>query len=96
MDETRHTPGPWYVLADSLRIGRRSDYVPALVVVADCRVAVGASVAESQANARLIAAAPDLLAALEVIGIMGAHSDCAGCSDAAAIARAAIAKATGA
>lgn len=57
--QTKHTPGPWFTAATS-RIGH------AYIVDAD-----GFTIAEpspmGEANARLIAAAPELLAALQAI-----------------------------
>lgn len=54
-----HTPGPWQVMADSdsfFEIGRNNGGRFALVS--------GKDTLEGEANARLIAAAPELLAAL--------------------------------
>lgn len=78
---SKHTPGPW--TASPMRIGpnekdRRYGFVvngpddrgaPSLPIrVCDLRVPVGfEGFAEGQANAHLIAAAPDLLAALRDI-----------------------------
>lgn len=65
MTNTKHTPGPWRT---DNNIGRKSE----LGVVADAAPCVIATMCnakawpvEAKANARLIAAAPDLLAALE-------------------------------
>ena len=60
MSETRWTAGPWQV-ADGFKIvgqGRR---------IADTLIDSGTAVAEQQANANLIAAAPDLYEALELM-----------------------------
>ena len=87
---TRHTPGPW--VAD----GRRDDdgawYVRApsgVVAELDGRDAV--------ANGRLIAAAPEMLAALEAV--LGDDHDCVSAAPAYCLecsaARAAVAKARG-
>jgi len=90
---TTHTPGPWAVSAGS--------YGPEMQIngadgfgVALCADGVGDGVMER--NARLIAAAPDLLAALQSI-VASADANC-GDSLANAIdtARAAIEKAGGA
>lgn len=82
---TTHTPGPWNYAADSLREGRFSIY--AWGPLAYCGDA--AEPGDGEANARLIAAAPELLAALRsavaIIESMGAD---------ASKGRAAIAKAT--
>ena len=53
---TKHTPGPWIV--DGSRIA-----APDGTTVINCLGAMGGH--DTQADARLIAAAPDLLAALE-------------------------------
>jgi len=68
MTEAQHTPGPWplsetgdgkrYVIGEGLVSGPKG-YEVAEVYSDDC------DPAEAIANARLIAAAPDLLAALE-------------------------------
>ena len=98
MTMTAHTPGPWrYERTDGIPVNGRhmiSGAVPGyLAEVRDC---VSGDV---QANARLIAAAPDLLAALEtaymaLIGYLPAHRN--DVTDAAiGAARAAITKATG-
>jgi hypothetical protein len=86
----RHTPGPWQYngfVTDSDFSGWRvylpTKYRRAITVE-------GTSAAEADANARLIAAAPDLLAALKaVVAFTGAHGG------PYADARAAIAKAEG-
>lgn len=66
-----HTPGPWHVNPE----GSKRDVIAGGVdprrarLVADCRTHATANTAEEQANARLIAAAPDMLQALrEVAG----------------------------
>jgi hypothetical protein len=61
-DVTKHTPGPWRATPYSVfstRQDRRTE-----TIVARCRLSV-ARTAEGLANAHLIAAAPDLLAACE-------------------------------
>lgn len=58
---TKHTPGPW--TADNLKISRVG---PGARPIASLWVN-DAHKSESQANAQLIAAAPDLLAALKTI-----------------------------
>lgn len=52
-----HTPGPWANVEGAYFINARS----AAGVVADIRIAGGRITDEDRANARLIAAAPDLL-----------------------------------
>ena len=69
MHDTKHTPGPWY--ADDLEpnLGIWSEQTGALVARTqvgqheDCGILITSS--EEEANARLIAAAPDMLEALE-------------------------------
>lgn len=55
---TKHTPGPW--LTDEMMPGDQYRYVFAAKGPIVCRVSAFAA---GEANARLIAAAPDLLAA---------------------------------
>ena len=93
MSETKHTPGPWRTDAHNgfpLDIEDPGEYM----------IAKATPCAKAEANARLIAAAPDLLAALESIASMYDYE--AACGDLASrlyeatcLARAAIAKATG-
>ena len=89
MSTTKHTPGPWRIESGPYYRAIRVDFE----VIADMRQ-IGRSFNES--NARLIAAAPDLLDALEnVIESWGLgllpHED----SEALDQARAAITKAKG-
>ena len=86
----KHTPGPWFVQD----IPTASIYIsPAggrpSVALALTKVNVPAG--ETMANARLIAAAPDLLEALRYL--LDNDGDCS--ADGIATCRAAIAKATG-
>jgi len=66
MTHTQHTPGPWAIF-ETLRHreeGTVGIYGNESVLVADVQIWRGVMPqAESEANARLIAAAPDLLAA---------------------------------
>ena len=104
---TQHTPGPWTIedAGESdikgekywdceIRVPHRASIVR-LMDSHHCEE-FGFSAEETQANARLIAAAPDLLAALEEIyrefGDMGGPE---GWSESVMKARAAIAKAKG-
>lgn len=97
----RHSPGPWEV---------HGDYTQQLFYVHGanniCDIHRGAaslygdsrfsrSPAEDEANARLVAAAPDLLAALQTIADAGERGElaCADFYSIKSIARAAIAKA---
>lgn len=92
----QHTPGPW-------RANERRSLVPERFFVdhvADPTKGIRVLIAEnlSEANARLIAAAPDLLAALEdILGHpKGAECNVIGSCGVCKRARAAIAKARGA
>ncbi len=101
---SKHTPGPWHHTGREFNDVRDSD--DELVAVA-LHLRVGQperSVQEAEANARLIAAAPELLEALKTamqqletdaifMSLSGANGDHQ--AKAALIARAAIAKATG-
>lgn len=96
MNETKHTPGPW----ESWPHNRARHPVHSYGISAEgglpCDVAdvidFDGSPGESEANARLIAAAPDLLAACQVF--LNAPHDSARRA-AKATMSAAIAKATG-
>jgi hypothetical protein len=104
--ETKHTPGPWRYrqpISDRLRgqpirslevlvDGPNGIYKP---YVADVRSLDAAGNDNTEANARLIAAAPDLLAALESIASSGLAKDSADARFLCGIARAAIAKVRG-
>ena len=81
---TQHTPGPWHV----------SGLVRAAVVIGDDVLRLGIGEA-SKANARLIAAAPDLLDSL--VNLLGVIDGEGGTKPGAReMARAAIARAVGA
>lgn len=94
---TQHTPGPWEVVHAEYGIVVRTESPTKTKYGASRYAAIGGfdrnepdQLAEAQANARLIAAAPDLLEALLFVlkyESMGAVTE--------ATARAAIAKATG-
>ena len=65
---SKHTPGPWYYVGGSDKraapyIRKEGDMVPGTMAIAS--VTGRGGVSESAANARLIAAAPELLAALK-------------------------------
>jgi hypothetical protein len=89
MNELKHTPGPW--VTDDKQSGDVFRYVMPEdgSVLPICRLDVDRF--ETEANARLIAAAPELLEALKEI----VRNDPWGSSSAGMIARAAITKATG-
>lgn len=76
---TKHTPGPWAVECDPIRVGKRyPSGLPrmALVITGDGKLAIdctgsGDGYKTDCANATLIAAAPELLeAAREAIGAL--------------------------
>lgn len=107
MSDAKHTPGPWnYTLCDgesAWLVGPRNAEGPDYVADAH-KLTHGRRDEDSEANARLIAAAPELLAACEsVIEEYGGHhatgcverpDDKGGCCFVAMV-RAAIAKARG-
>lgn len=94
---SNYTPGPWYIKTNPIpeRNGRLWGWVDANPPGEPDKSISGALVSwtqgeKSEANARLIAAAPELLEALqEVVAFTGAHGG------PYVRARAAIAKATG-
>lgn len=97
-----HTPGPWH--PNGSQVTANGDWkAPVCVVVSkeDVRPTVDAAartLAEARANARLIAAAPDLLAALKLAATMQEPADKIErmiWSGHMATIRAAIARATG-
>jgi hypothetical protein len=61
-ERTQHTPGPWRV--DTMRHSAKSEV---FVIPGVCVVTGATTEADSEANARLIAAAPELLAVLREI-----------------------------
>lgn len=75
-----HTPGPWIVLPESLgsivTADKRLDIAQAHATKA---VRTSADHAERMANARLIAAAPELLAALELAQVWIQEARVSGC-----------------
>lgn len=77
MPETKHTPGPWLVNDDEDVWSERLDGAPDVPLVRADRSyrrwgrEIGAN--ERAANARLIAAAPDLYAAAAPLGAMVEH-----------------------
>lgn len=89
MTDTKHTPGPWHE-GSHRSIESQSGTL--------CEVYSHMGIAEADANQKLIAAAPDLLASLrEALKIVDAYRRASGGDgDITAMnARAAIAKATG-
>lgn len=74
--KTTHTPGPWEINeGDGMAIAKVSHFA----ITAPCTANVGSGLSpkENAANARLIAAAPDLLAALKAVSETG--DDCPAC-----------------
>lgn len=93
--EQKHTPGPWVVDGDVIRGDQQRNGSISVASMLDVSYPYGRRAGESKhANARLIAAAPDLLDALKgLLGITDFHELFGSKTEAA---RAAIAKATGA
>ena len=104
-----HTPGPWTSVPNggddpderALFVGKNDAYGD-FTVIADCRskFVAGEIGGDEASNARLIAAAPELLTALEEIVSWGEQAtgnsmDAGNARECARIARAAIAKARG-
>ncbi len=93
-----HTKGPWHVgerRGEHIAI-KHSDHAPgAISWTLALAVARPTWAAQAEANARLIAAAPDLLEALRLIAEQDPAENALDPQWAARIARAAIAKATG-
>lgn len=63
MATINHTPGPWYVISEQGLIQADSG----VYVVSRTERTIGMKAGEQEANNRLIAAAPELLAALETL-----------------------------
>lgn len=93
MDKTMHTPGPWEVRKTAS--GNPFIYSGKINVAGVAMARHGIDVATSEANARLIAAAPELLAALIELrdAAYNAYAD-SSCNEAFALADAVISKAT--
>lgn len=94
-----HTPGPWYALGTAVHPDLKG--LDQLARIARCEVRRSVPVItgpQAQANARLIASAPDLLHALKVYIRQHQHGEgcvCTSCKQAEEIAAEAIAKAEG-
>lgn len=109
MSGARHTPGPWachfgdesttcdcrYILAEYGGMGSIADISVCEKMEGDWGDDIGPPADVAKANARLIAAAPDLLAALERFVAHYPNGINPMLDDAASAARAAIAKARG-
>lgn len=87
-----HTPGPWMIYDDG-DIASASVRVPEHTVLRSGSVK-GATIGEAMANAKLIAAAPSLLAALQDLIMLAAQHRGKAAADSVARARAAIKAAT--
>ena len=95
MSQAKHTPGPWLTDRNNVHTGQIATIHHCLnnnwvEVWTDKWAETGLGEAEQEANARLIAAAPELLEALQALLAESVYE-----SMATATARAAIAKATG-
>ena len=86
---SKHTPGPW-----AIYVNAPSDIVIRKMSKDGYELCSIARVSSGYANARLIAAAPELLEALQKIA-GNTYDEWTNGAEAARIARAAIAKATG-
>lgn len=88
---TQHTPGPWEFIDNAL-VGQKIDDKPVWLRPVILRSITGVS----ESNAHLIAAAPELLAALKsTLDLVEIHHHEPEVSEALTIIRAAIAKAEG-
>ena len=66
MTDTQHTPGPWHWDGDVCSYDKENE-APWLCSSEDNPILSGEIGCDTEANARLIAAAPDLLGALEAL-----------------------------
>jgi len=90
---TKHTPGPWWV--ENIECHMEREAYVAYGIQGDLSETYDVYEAYSMADYRLIAAAPDLLAACELLLSANDSGSLHKLSEAIAAARAAIAKATG-
>ena len=93
--ETKHTPSPWMVAGKEYGWDHFAAIITPTGIVANCHIAaLSRTHDQTAADARLIAAAPDLLAACEAL--LASHRPGLGqCCKASDLGIAAIAKATG-
>jgi hypothetical protein len=94
----QHTPGPWHISGSTIKGPHPKDPQNRLRIVAQAVFDKGTWIDETRANARLIAAAPDLLQVVEdalMIFEFGDDDKTVATPYWVARARAAIAKATG-
>jgi len=66
---SQHTPGPWSDNDNGLILGDLDNYRHEAPFVADVCISPDAYTDRERANCRLIAAAPDMLAALEFVSM---------------------------
>ena len=101
---SEHTPGPWFVFTNGHCVGGPVEGAEAITFSGGVATTAGVamcgmarrSASEAAANARLIAAAPEMLAALQALRDPGRMEDSQWWIEACRAADAAIAKATGA
>lgn len=76
-EKTMHTPGPWKVITGAVyrQSPTRFDGFPIPIAHMDREIGNGTAPVERDANARLIAAAPQLLEALEGLTQLGMTAD---------------------
>ena len=94
MDASKHTPGPWKWMMGGI-VGVKRDKHDQTVPSVVNHNGLGRQGTETEHNARLIAAAPELLEALDALLNARWQGDQTVLTDAQAKARAAIAKARG-
>lgn len=95
-NETNHTPGPWHVVKTCDPSALWHLAICGLRSTTDTRTTTIAMIRDSEANARLIAAAPELLEALEALVVQEDwHGEDVPPESPIGKARAAIAKARG-
>lgn len=94
MSNTKHTPGPWSIFRDGDNL--IIETIPLNRFSAIAEITGGRGLEEDEANARLIAAAPELLEALEQILTRFTEKECKDTWDKKAVwnAKLAIQKAT--
>lgn len=90
--QTTHTPGPWYTMGSGVYTGSPQNDDIAHIASAHCYGVPG----DPLANARLIAAAPDMLKALQLVASIWSSDQTTNVAPDSplAIVRAAIARAT--
>jgi hypothetical protein len=106
--KAKHTPGPWEQIIDGDMVGAMNPYGHGMMNIADirgwghltgtgaCRLSEKDAIAIQEANARLIASAPELLEALKTLVLAVNNESSVSMYEAYDIACVAIAKAEGA